>query len=135
MLRWVFYISLIAYLVQHIYIVNLTSLAAVGLGQVKMKKKKQSSFFFVSFKTCAPPNLARVLTGQGGGGFRRYLCRKVVSNASVGHNFTAQLASIIQTSIYQTKRLEQQKINQNFFLKKYQKQTRQSKKIYFFCFF
>ena len=26
-----------------------------------MKKKKQSSFFFVSFKTCAPPNLARVL--------------------------------------------------------------------------
>ena len=135
MLRWVFYISLIAYLVQHIYIVNLTSLAAVGLGQVKMKKKKQSSFFFVSFKTCAPPNLARVLTGQGGGGFRRYLCRKVVSNASVGHNFTAQLASIIQTSIYQTKRLEQQKINQNFFLKKYQKQTHQSKKTYFFHFF
>ena len=125
MLRWVFYISLIAYLVQHIYIVNLTSLAAVGLGQVKMKKKKQSSFFFVSFKTCAPPNLARVLTGQGGGGFRRYLCRKVVSNASVGHNFTAQLASIIQTSIYQTKRLEQQKMNQNFFLKKNQKPTRQ----------
>ena len=131
MLRWVFYISLIAYLVQHIYIVNLTSLAAVGLGQVKMKKKKQSSFFFVSFKTCAPPNLARVLTGQGevggreGGGFSRYLSHKVVSNASVGHNFTAQLASIIQTSIYQTKRLEQQKMNQKFFLKKNKKPTRQ----------
>ena len=87
-------------------------------------------------KPCQSTNRARGRwKKEKGGGFSRYLSCKLVSNASVGHNFTAKLASIIQTSIYQTKRLEQQKINQNFFLKNYQKQTRQSKKIYFFCFF